>query len=104
MRYGTSINLQLYQDLEKLESKRTHTEATRLLSEYSSARRRLPPSDLLVREVLEAGPTIKAISVAAGWRPKLDGKAQLLRTTYVHALIVGDGKLKLGVNWKFPAC
>lgn len=90
--------------LRKLESERTHTEAIRFLSEYPSARRRLPPYYLLVREVLEAGQTIKALSVAAGWRPKLDGKTRLLRTPYVHALIVGDGKLKLGLNWKLPAC
>lgn len=90
-----------------MESKRTYTEATRLLSGNHSASSGPPSYELLVRDVFVAGQTretLEGIAAADSCSPKLHGKTGLLRTPYVHALIVGDRKLKLGLNWKLPAC
>lgn len=42
--------------------------------------------------------------MAIGCMPKLDSKIQLLKILFVHALIVGHEKTRLGLNWKLSAC
>lgn len=71
--------------------------AIKLLNKTPSARGREPPRELS-REAPEVLKTIKVIATAIGCLPELDEKTPLLKALHVHALTVGRGEMKLGLN------
>lgn len=72
-----------------------------MLNENFSIRGRFPSYYLLTIEVPEAPIIIKAIVTAIGCMPGLDGKTLLLKT--LHAMIIVEKEIKLGLSWKlFP--
>lgn len=83
---------------------RTLPEAIRSLNDNLDARGGLCLGELLTKEVPEVPQTQKATAATVGYMPELDDKTLLLKTLHVYTLTIGHGKIRLGLNWKFPPC